>query len=259
MPAELDRLLLWFAAAHLVVGLVCLCGLAFDAPPLLGVHPASKPMKFGLSIALYLGTMAVIVPMLELPPAARQAIAWTLAVTMAIEMVLIAVQAARGTTSHFNVDGRLSSAMWSAMFAAIVVATIAMLAVALVATLRPLRGAAGTLAPWTAIAWRAGLWLFLLAAISGFAMGGRSRHTVGGDDGGAGLPVVNWSLRHGDLRVSHFIALHALQTIPGFAALLAALPIGAAARWAALLAAIALQGAAVVWTLVQALASRPVW
>jgi hypothetical protein len=255
IPDHVDRVLMTVGVAHLVIFVVCLVARGVKAAPITGAHPALKPMKFGLSIAVFLGTMALIVPALAIDSAARRGVAWALSSTMLVEMVLIVFQALRGTMSHFNVRGLLNAAVWRTMMVAIVVATLTMAGVALAATVRPLDGAAGVpVDPLLATAWRAGLWLFLLSAYSGFSMGGRMRHSVGGEDGGPGLPILNWSTRHGDLRVSHFVSMHAIQSLPLVAWVLGRLPLGVGARWTLLVAAIGAHGFIAVWTLLRAMA-----
>lgn len=259
MTTRLDPVLAWLALAHLAVAGIGLVMLVFEAPAILGVHPAAKPIKFGVSIAIFLGTMAVLLPMLSIGPTGRAVLRWTLGITMVIEMVPIVVQALRGTTSHYNTGAVIDAAMWRLMFIAIVFALVAMIAVAVLATVRPLIGDEGPLSTVESTGWRAGLWVFQIATLSGLGMGGRGRHTVGGDDGGAGLPVVNWSRSHGDLRVSHFLALHALQVLPLIGIALSQLAIGPRLRVGVIVAVIAGYAAVTVWTYVTALAGRPVW
>lgn len=255
----MPRSLLWTTAGHLGLAVACVVVLlAVRAEPVLGVHPALKPFKFAISIAIFLGTMGIVLPSLAIEERTREVVAALFAVTMVVEMVSIVGQALRGTTSHFNVRGPVDALVWNTMMLAIVVASTLMAFVALVATSRPLVAADGQPLPNAlSLAWRAGLWLFLLVPLSGFAMGGRLRHSIGGEDGGPGLPFVNWSTQHGDLRVAHFFAMHAVQVLPLAAWALLRLDVGNGARIVTLALVITVMSATCIGALVQAFLGRP--
>jgi hypothetical protein len=256
--ARMPRPLYWASLAHAALAAACLVALLLPAASVMGVHPALKPLKFTISIALFLASLGVLLPALSLSPAVRSALAWLFAATMAAEIVPILVQALRGTTSHFNTRAPLDAAAWNLMFLAILLATLGMIYTTFVATFRPLTdGHGGVMHPLLALAWRAGLWLLLLSPVSGFAMGGRLQHSVGGADGGPGLPLVNWSVIHGDLRVAHFFALHALQLLPLLAGVLLLATARPWLRWSVLSTAILTTAALCLGTLAQAFAGRP--
>ncbi len=243
------------ATALLHVALAVACGVALVlgwGGTLTGVPAALKPFKFMVSAAVMLAALAVLLPRMTLGPFGRWLFAGVVAGTLVVESGCILVQAARGTTSHFNTATAFDAAVWSTMASAIALLTLAMLGAALVATARPLH-----MPGLLAAAWRAGLWIFLFAAASGYGMAGRGQHTVGAPDGGAGLPLLNWSLTHGDLRVSHFLALHALQALPLLAWGLLALPVPNLGRGLVLGAATLLLAAAALLSFAQALGGRP--
>jgi hypothetical protein len=252
--ADRDRALA-LGGLIMAAGLVASAVIApFDTRLILGINPWIKPMKFFSSIAIFLWTMAWFTADADRRFASRlTVIRWTMLMTLAGEIALIVMQSIRGTTSHFNDSTPFDGAVFGVMGVLIVANTIAVAAFA--TTLQ--EDTAGRRAAYL---WgvRLGIVLFVVSSLEGFLMVANSAHSVPGPDGGPGLPFVNWSTRVGDLRVAHFLGLHALQALPLVGYLLdrgwAARP--ARRRHAVLAAAVVWLGAWSV-TLILALAGRP--
>ncbi len=205
-----------------VAAVAALVGMLVDPRVITGAPAWLKPFKFAVSTAVYSLTLAWVFGWLSDWPRVRRAVGWTTAIVFVLEVAIIAVQAWRGTISHFNVATPLDAALFAIMGVAILIQTLASVAVAV--------------ALWRqhftdrALGWalRLGMTLTIAGAMTGPLMtrptaaqlanaraGSRmtvaGAHSVGGPDGGPGLPVTGWSREHGDIRVPHFIGLHAIQ------------------------------------------------
>ena len=216
------------ASALLMVAALAafLVGLAIDPRVITGAPVWLKPAKFAVSTAIYMFTLAWIFTYLSEWPSLRKLVGRGTAAIFIIEVAIIALQAWRGTTSHFNVSTPLDGALFVFMGSAIVAQTVLSAFVAVALWRQQFQD--------RALGWA--LRLGIVITIAGASTGGLmtrptdaqleqmkathqassiiGAHTVGAPDGGPGLPGTGWSVEHGDIRVGHFIGLHALQVLP---------------------------------------------
>jgi hypothetical protein len=212
MIAELrarDPLLFWTGALMALALIVVTLMSISDQRLILGINPWIKPMKFLVSITIFLWTTAWFMPETSPDLVRRALVRWTIASAMTIEIALIILQAARGTTSHFNASTPFNLAVFNVMGITITVNTIAMILFLWLLRRDTPTNRAGYL--WGV---RFGVALFVLASGQGFMMVANNGHAVPGPDGGPGLPFVNWSTVMGDLRSAHFFGMHAMQALP---------------------------------------------
>lgn len=206
------------------VAVPSLIGVFVDPRVITGAPAWLKPFKFAVSTAVYSLTLAWVFGFLTNWPRMRRIVGWTTAIVFALEVALIDLQAWRGTTSHFNSATMFDRVVFLVMGGSILVQTLVSVAV----------GVALWKQRFTdrALGWalRIGMTLTIAGAMTGPLMTRptaeqleRARagegipiigaHSVGGVDGGPGLPLTGWSREHGDVRVPHFVGLHALQVL----------------------------------------------
>ena len=206
----------------MVAGLVFLLGgflmialTLLDSTQILGINRWIKPLKFYFSVAIFLWTIAIYLKYLRDHRRFSSVVSWGMILIFIFEMAAVTGQSVRGTTSHFNISTPNDALIFSLMGLAIVINTMLVIAILIVY----FRADTG-LSPTILWGMRLGLLLFLAGSIQGGYMSAQFGHTVGGTDGGPGLPLTNWSTVAGDLRVAHFLGLHSLQAIPLVAVIL---------------------------------------
>lgn len=213
------------AVAFGVIAALCLVAMLVDQRTLQGAPVWTKPFKFAVSGALYFLTWSWLVTLL---PKFRRTAGWItnfLLVIFSAEYALVVFQAARVQASHFNIATDFDAAVYGLMGNMIVGLWLATLALTVLVLFSRVEDRASF---WAV---RLGSALSLVGLSLGFLMtnptaqqqavfkaGGNpglvGAHTVGLADGGPGLPIVGWSTVGGDLRIPHFIGMHALQALP---------------------------------------------
>jgi hypothetical protein len=227
---EWHRPLLVVAAVTAPFVVISLAGVLLDGRTLVGAPIWLKPLKFAVSIVIYAVTWAWLYA--HLPR--NRFVRWSttiIAAMLAIEYAIIVGQVVRGRQSHFNVATALDAGLWATMATSIVVLWVANLVVAGYLLRRRVGG------PSLTRGVRAGAVISLFGAAVAFLMtrptaaqrasfadgtfaGIIGGHSVGVVDGGPIMPVTGWSTTGGDLRIAHFVGLHALQALPLVAVLL---------------------------------------
>jgi hypothetical protein len=205
---------------------------AIDLRTFDGIDVWAKPTKFVFSVAVFALTTAWYFGYVQ--PDRRNT--WRLRGIVAVilaagsfEIIYIAWQAGHGLASHFN----HSSVFYEVMYALMGVG-----AISLVATGLPLaweiwrRPASGVRTDYVAAVVIGLLLCFVLGGGFGFYMSQQPGHTVGAVAGHSA--VFGWNRAGGDLRIAHFMGIHAQQAIPILGLLVAGM--SPRLRWQTLIA-----------------------
>ncbi len=204
-------ILYYIALANLIVAVVCIPGLFLDDRTLMGVNVWIKPIKFLISVGIYILTVGYLITLYPFSKLKKNIIRNIVAWSLLLENIIIVTQGARGVQSHYNVYAALDGILF-AMMGILIAIKVTVMAFFVIETIRLKLNVSRPL-QWAILA---GWIITIFGSWIGGQMIEQMAHNVGVADGGPGLPLVNWSTVGGDLRVGHFFGLHALQIVPLF-------------------------------------------
>ena len=203
-----NRLLFWVGSIFGALTITLIILIPFNEVEVLGINSFFKPLKFSISIWIYLWTIGLFTGWIKSKKLVRYFSLFTV-FTMVYEQLVITVQASRGTLSHFNEDTSFEMILFSLMGIFISLFTLYNLRLA-----SSLKKQSDNLHPTLKTAVVNSIIIFVIASFIGGIMGAMNSHQVGGEMGKDGLFILNWSRKYGDLRIAHFVGIHALQLVP---------------------------------------------
>ncbi len=200
---------LWVSTVGMALGAIVCSGLmAFDTRGFNGIDVWDKPAKFFLSLAVQYATVSFALSLIPSSRGTRIAV-WLMIAAGWGEVAYIVYRAALAEASHFNS---------SSIAAQVAYGLMGFGALTLTATAFFIGWRVWRVRGQSLITEATSLGLMLGMAVgmaAGVYMSAQTSHWVGGELSDAhGLGFFSWSTTGGDLRVAHFIGLHAAQIIP---------------------------------------------
>jgi hypothetical protein len=203
-----NETLYYFGIICLVFSILFLILAKTTSTQVFGVNAWYKPFKFAFSTLAFSWAMAWYC--YYLPDFNIRLFNWSIIILLGFEIVYIAIQASKGQLSHFNISTSFYAALYSLMAIAASLVTIYTAYVGFLF----FKHSFTDLPVYYVWAIRLGIAIFVIFAFEGFAMGSRLNHSVGALNDNSNWFIVGWSTTVGDLRVAHFIGMHALQVLP---------------------------------------------
>jgi hypothetical protein len=109
------NVVVWAIYLELLLMLILLVLLPFDTVQVGGRYRLIKPLNFTMSMAMYLATVVILLDYLRASMWWKKVIGWGVSICILTAITCITMQAARGTTSHFNNSTPFNSAVSSLM------------------------------------------------------------------------------------------------------------------------------------------------
>lgn len=203
-----NETMFYYGLLCLALSLIFITLTKFTDTQVYNVNAWYKPFKFAFSTFTFAWAMAWYC--YYLPDFNIKLFNWSVIILLGFEIVYIALQASKGQLSHYNLSTPVYAFLYSMMALA---ATLVTVYTAYVGFLF-FNNSFPDLPAYYVWAIRLGIGLFVLFSFEGFLMGSRLNHSVGGLNDNSNWFIMGWSKTVGDLRVAHFIGMHALQVLP---------------------------------------------
>jgi len=203
-----NETLFYYGLLCLVLSFIFIILTKYTNTQVYNVNAWYKPFKFAFSTFLFAWAMAWYC--YYLPNFNIKLFNWSVILLLGFEIFYIAFQANKGQLSHYNLSTPVYAFLYSMMALAASLVTIYTAYFGLLF----FTNSFPELPNYYVWAIRLGIIIFVVFSFEGFAMGSRLNHSVGALNDNSNWFIIGWSKTVGDLRVSHFIGMHALQVLP---------------------------------------------